>query len=49
MSSTIREMVGFEETGGGGEGVDLWASVAVAIHLAALGDHELWGIRTWVF
>jgi hypothetical protein len=30
---------------GGGGGVDLWASVAVAIHLTDLGGHELWGMK----
>lgn len=45
MSSTIRKIVGSGEAvdlaGEGGDSVDLWASVAVAIHLAGFGDHGL--------
>jgi len=49
MSSTIREMVVSAETndfaGRAGVGDDLWASVAVAMHLAELSCHELGRLR----
>ena len=45
MSSTIRKIVASGEAvdfaGEGSDSVDLWASVAVAIHLAGFGDHGL--------
>jgi hypothetical protein len=52
MSSTIREMVASTErddfAGRGGGGVDLLASVAVAIHLTEWVVHELWRMETSV-